>query len=105
MIFTFLLIVKINKAKAQTPLIQVRIMRLLYVYLRLRAKSDVRTHNGVQILMSEVLKDDGGATAIEYGLIAALIAVVIIATVTTLGTQLDSTFQTISDGMGSGGAS
>jgi pilus assembly protein Flp/PilA len=36
-----------------------------------------------------------GATAIEYGLIAAGIAVVIIAAVTTLGTKLSATFNTI----------
>ena len=37
----------------------------------------------------------GGATAIEYGLIAALIAVVIITAVTTTGTKLSTTFTTI----------
>lgn len=37
-------------------------------------------------------KDEDGATAIEYGLLAALIAVVIIGTVVSLGKQLDSTF-------------
>jgi pilus assembly protein Flp/PilA len=36
-----------------------------------------------------------GATAIEYGLIAALIAVVIITAVTTLGTNLSSTFTNV----------
>jgi pilus assembly protein Flp/PilA len=38
------------------------------------------------------LADDAGATAIEYGLIAALIAVVIITGVTAVGTQLSTTF-------------
>jgi pilus assembly protein Flp/PilA len=42
------------------------------------------------------IKDESGATAIEYGLIAALIAVVIIGGVTTLGTTLNSKFATIS---------
>jgi pilus assembly protein Flp/PilA len=42
------------------------------------------------------LKDDQGATAIEYGLIAALIAVVIITAVTAVGTSLSTTFNTIS---------
>ncbi len=41
-------------------------------------------------------RDDSGATAIEYGLIAALIAVVIIAAVTTVGTNLSGTFNTVS---------
>ena len=37
-------------------------------------------------------QDEFGATAIEYGLLAALIAVVIIGTVVSLGQQLDATF-------------
>ena len=43
-------------------------------------------------LLSKFLKDEGGATAIEYGLIAALIAVVIITGVTAVGTNLSTTF-------------
>jgi pilus assembly protein Flp/PilA len=42
-----------------------------------------------------LIKDERGVTAMEYGLIAALIAVVIIGSVTTLGTNLSSTFSTI----------
>ena len=41
-------------------------------------------------------RDDRGVTAIEYGLIAALIAVVIISAVTLVGTELETTFTTIS---------
>jgi pilus assembly protein Flp/PilA len=40
-------------------------------------------------------KDESGVTAIEYGLIAALIAVVIIGAVTSVGTTLSGTFNTI----------
>jgi pilus assembly protein Flp/PilA len=40
------------------------------------------------------LQDQSGATAIEYGLIVALIAVVIIGAVTTLGTNLNTTLST-----------
>ena len=40
--------------------------------------------------------DESGATAIEYGLIAALIAVVIITAVTAVGTALSTTFTTVS---------
>ncbi len=40
-------------------------------------------------------KNDDGATAIEYGLIAALIAVVIIAAVTSIGTTLNATFSKV----------
>ena len=42
------------------------------------------------------LKDDSGATAIEYGLIAAGISVVIIATVNTIGSTLNTNFTSIS---------
>ncbi len=42
-------------------------------------------------------RDEEGATAIEYGLIAGLIAVVIITAVTTIGTELTATFQTIAN--------
>ena len=41
------------------------------------------------------LADESGATAIEYGLIAALIAVVIIGALQLLGTELGTTFSTI----------
>jgi pilus assembly protein Flp/PilA len=41
-------------------------------------------------------KDESGATAIEYGLIAALIAVVIITGVTAVGTSLSTTFSNLS---------
>lgn len=42
------------------------------------------------------LKNESGATAIEYGLIAALIAVVIITGVTAVGTNLSATFNSLS---------
>src|SRR5579864_4672672 len=47
-------------------------------------------------LVLRFLADDTGATAIEYGLIAAGIAVAIIATVQALGTNLNTTFSTVS---------
>jgi pilus assembly protein Flp/PilA len=47
----------------------------------------------------QFLRDDSGATAIEYGLIAAGIAVAIIAVVETLGTNLTATFQSVSDNL------
>ncbi|MCB2045335.1 MAG: Flp family type IVb pilin [Novosphingobium sp.] len=45
---------------------------------------------------NKILRDEAGATAIEYGLIAALIAVAAISAMTTLGTNLSSTFSTVS---------
>jgi len=47
------------------------------------------------IIVSRFLKDESGATAIEYGLIAGLIGVVIIAAVTTLGTTINAKFTEI----------
>jgi pilus assembly protein Flp/PilA len=47
-------------------------------------------------LVSRFVKNESGATAIEYGLIAAGIAVAIIAVVQGLGTQLNTTFSTVS---------
>ncbi len=43
-------------------------------------------------LVARFMKDESGATAIEYGLIAALISVAIIGGVTTLGGNLNTTF-------------
>ncbi|HEU4550140.1 MAG TPA: Flp family type IVb pilin [Rhizomicrobium sp.] len=47
-------------------------------------------------LIKKFAVEEDGATAIEYGLIAALIAVVIISAVTLVGTNLSTTFTTIS---------
>jgi pilus assembly protein Flp/PilA len=47
-------------------------------------------------LVSRFLKDSSGATAIEYGLIAAGISVAIIAVVNGLGTKLNDTFTSVS---------
>jgi pilus assembly protein Flp/PilA len=48
-------------------------------------------------LFVRFVKDDSGATAIEYGLIAAGISVAIIAVVNTLGGKLNDTFKNVSD--------
>lgn len=45
--------------------------------------------------VTRFVRDNSGATAIEYGLIAGLIAVVIITAVTTVGTNLSGKFNTI----------
>jgi pilus assembly protein Flp/PilA len=56
-----------------------------------------------EALMSLVsfLREDNGVTAIEYGLIAALIAVAIIVALTTLGQSLESNFNEISSSLDS----
>lgn len=52
-------------------------------------------------LVKRFAKDESGATAIEYGLIAAGIAVAIIAIVNTLGTSLRTTFTTVNSQLNS----
>ena len=51
------------------------------------------------------LKDDSGATAIEYGLLASLIAVVLIGVVATLGTTLEAKFSDIASSIKNAGTS
>ena len=46
--------------------------------------------------VSRFMKDESGATAIEYGLIAALIAVAIVTVLGTLGGKLKNTFENVS---------
>jgi pilus assembly protein Flp/PilA len=50
-------------------------------------------------LFRRFINDQSGVTAIEYGLIAALIAVVIITAVTTVGTKLSGTFAAIASNL------
>jgi pilus assembly protein Flp/PilA len=50
---------------------------------------------GRDAVLRRVLRDEGGATAIEYGLIAALIAVAAIAAFRLVGTNLSSIFNTV----------
>lgn len=51
-------------------------------------------------MIKHFFKDESGATAIEYGLIAALVAVAIIAALSLLGTQLGNTFNAVSGNLG-----
>lgn len=50
-------------------------------------------------LLQQFVRDEDGVTAIEYGLIAALIAVVIIASVQAVGTNLSTVFSTIASAL------
>jgi pilus assembly protein Flp/PilA len=55
------------------------------------------------ILLKRFLKDESGATAIEYGLIAAGISVAIITAVNLLGSQLQATFTTVTSDLATAG--
>jgi pilus assembly protein Flp/PilA len=49
----------------------------------------------MKLILSRFLKDESAATAVEYGLIAGLIGVVIIGALTTVGTKVSAKFQKI----------
>jgi len=49
--------------------------------------------------MFAILKDESGATAIEYGLIAALVSVAAITALTTMGSSLKAMFETVSNAL------
>ncbi|RMF11598.1 MAG: Flp family type IVb pilin [Alphaproteobacteria bacterium] len=48
-------------------------------------------------LIKKLRKNEAGATAVEYGLIAALVTIAIVATLTSLGTEITNTFSGIGD--------
>ncbi len=54
-------------------------------------------------LFRRFLRAERGATAVEYGLIVAGIAIAIIAVVNSLGGQLENTFSDLSDNLGNAG--
>ena len=54
-------------------------------------------------VLQRFLRDDSGATAIEYGLIAAGISVAIITVVNTVGSQLEATFNIINSDLAAAG--
>ena len=53
----------------------------------------------MKAILARFVKDESGATAIEYGLIAAGISVAIIAVVQGLGTKLNTTFTSVSSAL------
>jgi pilus assembly protein Flp/PilA len=54
-------------------------------------------------VFSKMMRDESGATAIEYGLIAALIAVVIIGVLTSVGQNLSGVFNSVATGLANAG--
>lgn len=50
-------------------------------------------------MLKQCLSDESGATAIEYGLIAALIAVAAVVVMGTVGTNLSSVFNTVANNL------
>jgi len=54
----------------------------------------------MRVLLNKFIANEDGATAIEYGLIAALIAVVIIGVLGSIGSSLKANFQAVASGLG-----
>ena len=52
--------------------------------------------------LKKMMREEDGATMIEYGLLAALISVVAIAAITTVGTRVNTSFQTVRDALPGG---
>jgi pilus assembly protein Flp/PilA len=63
------------------------------------AARDFAGGSKMRSFLSNLLRDEGGTTAIEYGLIAALISVVIIGAVTLVGSNLSNTFSFVASAL------
>jgi pilus assembly protein Flp/PilA len=87
----------VNEALASPPPFKTQSSRIFRkVSLCLAASVNNETGNAtMKKLLSRFAKDESGATAIEYGLIAAGISVAIITVVGTLGTKLNTTFTSV----------
>jgi pilus assembly protein Flp/PilA len=73
-------------------------------YITIKAKEAPVNQSGKKRTMEKLrnfFEEESGATAVEYGLLVALIAVVIISGVTTLGTNLKTKFNSVATSIGS----
>jgi pilus assembly protein Flp/PilA len=68
----------------------------IFVPHKYASGANLEDEAAMQTLIKKFWKDERGATAIEYGLIAAGISIAIIAVVQTLGTNLNTTFSSVS---------
>ena len=63
-------------------------------------KGNTMTYAMTKVLLkAKALRSEKGATAVEYGLMVALIAIVIIAAVALIGTRLNATFDEVADSL------
>ena len=79
-----------------------RIVTIVLINLKADAHMLRANNSGIETMLSALRKyiaDESGATAIEYALIASLIAVAIIASITVIGTQLQNTFNEVSSNL------
>jgi pilus assembly protein Flp/PilA len=87
--------------KALNLAVKSRCFRIVIFYTSLKILSalyETGKREGMELvtLVGRFLRDETAATAIEYGLIAALIAVVIITALSTIGTRLNTKFTSVS---------
>lgn len=66
-------------------------------------ESPMKAYQAVRRLINRLVRADEGVTAIEYGLIASLIAIGIAASATSIGTQLVAIFGSIATKLGAAG--
>ena len=59
----------------------------------------LKAYSRIQARINSLRTEEEGATAVEYGLIVALIAAIIVGVVATLGTQIQTAFQTVVDAL------
>ena len=59
----------------------------------------LKAYSRIQARLNSLRTEEEGATAVEYGLIVALIAAIIVGIVATLGTQIAAAFQTVVDAL------
>lgn len=59
----------------------------------------IKLHFMLEDLQQRLHREERGATAVEYGLLVALIAAIIVGTVATLGTTINEAFQTVVDAL------
>jgi pilus assembly protein Flp/PilA len=76
-------------------------MKSLKILFRIEPGTEDCKWRLTMTFINKLIRDETGATAIEYGLIAALIAVAAIAAMQGLGNQLKTTFQNVSTNMAS----
>lgn len=74
-----------------TELVALHPVNLCFAHLRDRTKENYP----MRALFAKLIDDEAGVTAVEYGLIAALIAVAAVTIMTTVGTNLSTTFSKV----------
>jgi pilus assembly protein Flp/PilA len=74
-------------------------MQLFAAYF-IKTKQNTKRSSIMKQLIEKFIREEEGASAVEYGLLVALIAVVIIGAVTAIGTSLDTKMRAAADAIG-----